>query len=563
MKINLPSTALSLSIYLSLSISAVWLLGCYGFDLPKREFPKCDQTPVQLNIQSNLLTVDLSLTSKNSSIDKVEWFFGDGKYVTTSTLQTKHTFLNPGTYKVNVTITNICGDVTTLTKDILVENIIAPTVITEEPANVSTSMATIRMAISSNGNGQITRYGICYSTTNSTPLVESDATVKTEGNLPNNSFATFSLSNLVPNKTYYVRGYASNSAGTGYGSVKTFQTRASPVVTIVNVSSIGRNEATVTLKLDDVGNPPATHVGIIFSPTNSAPTFISNDKQYIQVPANSAGINTSIKLTLKPNTSYFYRAFAINAIDTSYSNINKLTTLGEDLTLGQIAYYPLNNSGRDDSGNKYNGQIQGASPTSDRCGNPNMAYSLDGINDYIILPYTPTNLLSYSFSVWVNVSDPNQGPVAISQFRGLERSIDSPAKSLSLFFDKDINDNNAFKLNFGLDGDHILKTIKVPFSSLLNQWVHVVAVWQGSANTSIEPNQMKLYLNGTQVMGTNYRNSERGGNAPLSATSTVIFGYHQVWNRYFKGKLDDIRIYEKALNDAEVMQLWQQEKSCL
>jgi hypothetical protein len=228
-----------------------------------------------------------------------------------------------------------------------------------------------------------------------------------------------------------------------------------------------------------------------------------------------------------------------------------------------VAHYLFDGQANDASGNGYHGQVNGASLTADRCGRPNRAYAFDGVDDYITTPYTQTNLNAYSISAWVYITDPNQTQITISQNRGPEQTRDNPARSLTLYFEKDPADAYAFKLSFGLDGDHILKTKRVPYATLLNQWVHVAATWQGATGTMIETEQMNLYLNGSVVNQTTvYRDSDRGGTAPLTGGGTLRIGHHQVWNTYFKGKIDDIRIYDQALSGTEVAQLWQEEKEC-
>jgi hypothetical protein len=63
----------------------------------------------------------------------------------------------------------------------------------------------------------VTSEGVCYSTTNPpTSPCTSDGTAS-----PFNS----TLTGILPNTTYYVRAFATNSAGTAYGSVVSFTTR--------------------------------------------------------------------------------------------------------------------------------------------------------------------------------------------------------------------------------------------------------------------------------------------------------------------------------------------------
>src|SRR5690606_29974596 len=74
--------------------------------------------------------------------------------------------------------------------------------------------------ITSNGGGAITANGICWSKTNNPPTI---ADSKTTGSVATGSF-TADLTNLDPGTTYYVRAYATNSAGTGYGNLVSFTT---------------------------------------------------------------------------------------------------------------------------------------------------------------------------------------------------------------------------------------------------------------------------------------------------------------------------------------------------
>lgn len=75
------------------------------------------------------------------------------------------------------------------------------------------------------GSGVVTKNGVCYSSTNKTPTTADSKTsdsVSTSGNTLK-AFAS-NLTGLTPNTTYYLRAYAVNSGGTGYGGVLKFTT---------------------------------------------------------------------------------------------------------------------------------------------------------------------------------------------------------------------------------------------------------------------------------------------------------------------------------------------------
>ncbi|MGZ3764243.1 MAG: hypothetical protein ACXVA2_06245, partial [Mucilaginibacter sp.] len=72
------------------------------------------------------------------------------------------------------------------------------------------------------GSSALTANGVCYSSTVQTPTL-ADAVTKEPLIYYSYTF-TSNLTGLTPNTTYYVRAYATNSFGTGYGNQLTFTT---------------------------------------------------------------------------------------------------------------------------------------------------------------------------------------------------------------------------------------------------------------------------------------------------------------------------------------------------
>ncbi len=83
------------------------------------------------------------------------------------------------------------------------------------------------------------------------------------------------------------------------------------------------------------------------------------------------------------------------------------------LTNGLVAYYPFNGNANDATGNGNNGTIYGGvTPTTDRFGNPNAAYTFDGSTGYIDIPQNSTlNGLTTSVTlsawIWQGAAIPN------------------------------------------------------------------------------------------------------------------------------------------------------------
>ncbi len=93
--------------------------------------------------------------------------------------------------------------------------------------NVTASSAQSGGVVTSAGNGVVTANGVCYSSTNKTPTTADSKTSDAIGTGGVVSNFISNLTGLTANTIYYVRAYAINSAGAGYGSVVQFTTAAS------------------------------------------------------------------------------------------------------------------------------------------------------------------------------------------------------------------------------------------------------------------------------------------------------------------------------------------------
>jgi hypothetical protein len=97
----------------------------------------------------------------------------------------------------------------------------APTVDqTTAPDNISYNSAESGGNIASDGGASITESGVVWSTS-TTPTYSDNYSA--DGGASTGSFSS-SITGLDPNTTYYIRAYAENSVGTGYGPEKSFTT---------------------------------------------------------------------------------------------------------------------------------------------------------------------------------------------------------------------------------------------------------------------------------------------------------------------------------------------------
>lgn len=224
---------------------------------------------------------------------------------------------------------------------------------------------------------------------------------------------------------------------------------------------------------------------------------------------------------------------------------------------GLIAHYPFTGNSNDISGNTNNGTpINGATLNTGVKGEVNGAYCLDGIDDYINTPIQQNNVSSYSISAWVKTSmvqTAGGNSFVVAQTRGL---VNAGGRSLTLRYDK-----SSGSWFFGLDTDFIIVGQAITMNNN-NQWMHITGTWSGVSGSIISQNQFKIYINGTLQTSNNY-GSNTTITAPISGLGTTKIGYHEGWNSYFPGCIDNVRIYQnQTLTSTEVLNIYNSEKPC-
>ncbi len=94
--------------------------------------------------------------------------------------------------------------------------------------------------VSSDGGSAITTRGICWST-NPTPTTLNS---KTSNGTGTGSYSS-SMAGLIANTLYYVRAYATKSAGTAYGNVQSFSTLPPSGGTVIDIDGNSYNKITI------------------------------------------------------------------------------------------------------------------------------------------------------------------------------------------------------------------------------------------------------------------------------------------------------------------------------
>ncbi len=193
--------------------------------------------------------------------------------------------------------------------------------------NITQTTASSNANLYSTGNSPVTQHGHVWSSTNPTPgLLDS----KTQLGAGSVGIFNSNLTGLQPNTLYYIRPYATNSAGTAFGStVQTFTTAANnpPTVTTNTISNITASSANADGSITSIGSTTVTQYGHVYSSTNTVPTI--NDSK-TQLGTASGPLNYSSSLSgLTAGTLYYVRAYAINSGGTSYGAVVRFTTTSD------------------------------------------------------------------------------------------------------------------------------------------------------------------------------------------------------------------------------------------
>jgi hypothetical protein len=193
---------------------------------------------------------------------------------------------------------------------------------------------------------------------------------------------------------------------------------------------------------------------------------------------------------------------------------------------GLVGWWPFSGDSLDKSGYENDGIVTGATLTTGITGEANTAYSFDGVNDYIEAINTEIVLgQTYSLAWW-------QAPIFVAVERhpmGLSSSNNQIYHSAA--------DN---KLNWYNSG----ASCNSPINDTDNVWVHYVLVSNSTTGRII-------YRNGVSV-ATSVTPSE----SLSSATITIGRRYGYTSTYYWAGKIQDVRIYNKALTQDEITLLY-------
>lgn len=213
-------------------------------------------------------------------------------------------------------------------------------------------------------------------------------------------------------------------------------------------------------------------------------------------------------------------------------------------TSGLEAWWEFNTNALDGSGNGNDGTVNGASLTTDRFGTSNAAYHFDGVDNYIecgtIMDISTKQAIT--ISGWFYVE-------SVSNFSNQYTGLSFGTKDLGTVNLRVRTDSDyLFQAQHANAGEANSISMRSNNSFYVNEWYHVVGVYADDT--------VSLFVNGLEQ---SYFTGV--GNLLSAIPSTSIFKIGLSYGTgdvpfYFKGKLDDIGIWNRALTRCEILSLY-------
>lgn len=205
---------------------------------------------------------------------------------------------------------------------------------------------------------------------------------------------------------------------------------------------------------------------------------------------------------------------------------------------GLVACYPFNGNTNDEKNSLFNGINSGAVLTADRFGNENSAYYFDGINDFIMIGYDlRLEPDSFTITLWVKLQSSSNATSTI---------ISSDPNSILCNHGYTFGYYNSGKILFDVDPSPACfdaSTVNSEENLCDSNWHFLAAKYNGKVSLSID--------GGQPIVSSSSSYSKTMGNIYIGKSLN-----DGSLNQHVKGVIDDIQIYNRALDDTEIAYLY-------
>lgn len=219
---------------------------------------------------------------------------------------------------------------------------------------------------------------------------------------------------------------------------------------------------------------------------------------------------------------------------------------------GILARYPFNGNAKDMGPNQYDGDLVGVTSTTDRKGQQNSAYSFDGMSSYIKLSTkvgTGVRSISMWFNLAVNIDNRLNNPVTLLTRDGNP----SNRKLFALGFIPGgwAGDPGKLRFMYSRTTEDIYYVQSNSNFWRKDIWHHVVVV--------LDPEKgMMMYVDNVkqQAVTPFFDATDATDETDPYPLNVYVGNYSPFSYRNFNGKLDDLILFDKALSEDEINELY-------
>jgi len=210
-------------------------------------------------------------------------------------------------------------------------------------------------------------------------------------------------------------------------------------------------------------------------------------------------------------------------------------------TNGLVGYWSFDNNLNDLSGNGNDGTTNGCIFSTDRFGNPNSCVEFDGVDDIITVPHSASidfdsYTESFTISFWFKSNDPIISGASSARFIEKWNGINSVNYSHNIIIFPSYIKSQIY------DGNSSSQTFAQGYYT--DKWYNLTLV------NNILTDSVSLYMDGilkeTVVNNSNYSTNNQ---------NDLLFGNTIGLIRPYSGLMDDIRFYDRVLDQSEITEI--------
>ena len=348
----------------------------------------------------------------------------------------------------------------------------------------------------------------------------------------------YQMTGLLPNTTYYYKVRSSNTATSSESVIYNFQTLSSsttPAISNISATNITDTSAKIDFSVNAFG--VNNNIQVLYG---LSPTSLNTIGSAGTTNSTSANPMSFSIVALMPNTTYYYKVKAINAVNSSESTINNFQTLAGQNSLVSFYNFENNLNSFNNQHNLSNNTVSAATFGLGKYGQSvQFAQGQAVINSTL---HNDLNTSEYSIAWWEKRTADNTAFGTSYELFGS-----------NYFRSQNYNTLYGALINSASTGNTWITGSVSATATYLNTWTHYALVWKTVGTNK----RLECYVNGIlqsfqtlsslpmdAILVKNNNVFSIGGGTDASGTLMA--------NKNFEGQIDEFYVYNKALTITEI-----------